>query len=473
MPVDPSVIAALEAAVAAAPENAALRLHLAGLLLDAGRSADALTEAAAVLAREPANIEALGLAARAAEASGDAARADGYRRLYTALGGGSAAGAAASTPPAAPPPPVTGGEAAPRAAGPPPGMPPEEWIPEDEQTFGGSGLGTLPPPAPPHGGTEGEPERLRDAGPGDVSDEAARRFAAETFGEGAEDAVITLRNVAGMEAVKRRLNVAFLGPMKNPELRAMYGKSLRGGLLLYGPPGCGKTFIARATAGELGARFVSIGLSDVLDMYIGQSERNLHEIFEHARRSRPCVLFFDEIDALGRKRSLRRESGTRDVVNQLLSEMDSLQSDNEGLFVLAATNHPWDVDAALRRPGRLDRTLLVLPPDTAAREAILRARSEGRPLEKIDFGWLANKTEDYSGADLVHVCESAAENAMEESLTTGRIRPIRMDDYKRALKEVRPSVRPWFDTARNYALFANEGGVYDELIDYLRARKMM
>jgi SpoVK/Ycf46/Vps4 family AAA+-type ATPase len=341
-------------------------------------------------------------------------------------------------------------------------------IPDEEMNPGDEWARRLPRPDDP---TLGPTTRMTEGG-GYVSDEAAREYAEERF-EG-EDPKITLADVAGMEAVKRRLNVAFLGPMKNPQLRAMYGKSLRGGLLLYGPPGCGKTFIARATAGELGARFVSVGLADVLDMYIGQSERNLHEIFEQARRHRPCVLFFDEIDALGRKRSLRRESGTRDVVNQLLAEMDSVSADNEGLFVLAATNHPWDVDTALRRPGRLDRTLLVLPPDAPAREAIVRAQCKGRPMQSdIDFRWIASHTEDYSGADMVHLVESAVENAMEESLSSGKVRPIAMNDFKRAMKDVRPSARPWFDTARNYALFSNEGGVYDDLLDYLRARKLL
>lgn len=449
MPVDPSVIAALSAAVSAAPENVALRLHLAGLLLEAARPAEALNEATAILSQEPAHLEALSVAARAAEAAGEGARADGYRRLYAALGG-----SASVTPtPSAP---------AKHTPGPPAGMPPEEWIPAEEQEGWERDL---------PGAIRGTPDlpRLPQHAEGFVSDEDARRNAEERL----EDSKVTLADVAGMEAVKRRLNVAFLGPMKNPELRAMYGKSLRGGLLLYGPPGCGKTFIARATAGELGASFLSVGLSDVLDMYIGQSERNLHELFAQARRHRPCVLFFDEIDALGRKRSLRRESGTRDIVNQLLSEMDSVDTDNEGVFVLAATNHPWDVDTALRRPGRLDRTLLVLPPDLPARENILRSHCQTRPVENIDFAWLAARTEDYSGADLVHIADSAAENAMEDSLTWGRIRPINMNDFKRALKEVRPSVRPWFDTARNYALFSNEGGVYDDLLDYLRARKML
>ncbi len=114
-----------------------------------------------------------------------------------------------------------------------------------------------------------------------------------------------------MEEVKKRLNLTFLAPLKNPEIRRMYAKSLRGGMMLYGPPGCGKTFIARALAGELGATFFSVGLSDVLDMWLGESERKLHEIFEAARRKAPAVLFFDEIDALGQKRSQEDRKSNR------------------------------------------------------------------------------------------------------------------------------------------------------------------
>jgi SpoVK/Ycf46/Vps4 family AAA+-type ATPase len=289
----------------------------------------------------------------------------------------------------------------------------------------------------------------------------------------AEKPDVMLADVAGMDDVKRRLNLAFLAPLKNPEMMKMFGKTLRGGLLLYGPPGCGKTYIARATAGELGAKFIAIGLADVLDMWIGQSERNLREIFQSARRNAPCVLFFDEIDALGQKRSLQRHSGARNVVNQLLSEMDSVNADNDGIFVLAATNHPWDVDTALRRPGRLDRTLLVLPPDAVARQAILQMQSRQRPIDKIDFKWLAEKTAEFSGADLVHLFESASELAMEDSLASGRARSIDMNDFKKALKEIKPSTRAWFEVARNYAMFANDGGTYDELLDYLRAHRLI
>jgi SpoVK/Ycf46/Vps4 family AAA+-type ATPase len=288
-----------------------------------------------------------------------------------------------------------------------------------------------------------------------------------------ERPAVTLDDVGGMEQVKRRLRAAFLAPLENPALRRMYGKSLRGGLLLYGPPGCGKTFIARATAGELGARFVGIGLHDVLDMWLGESEKRLHELFENARRNAPCVLFFDEVDALGRKRSQLRHSGGREVVVQFLSELDSFGQENEGVFVLAATNHPWDVDTALRRPGRLDRMLLVLPPDPDARQAILEFHLRDRPVGDLDLHPIVAATELYSGADLAHICETAAEYALEDSLESGTPRPIETPDLHRALAEIPASTIPWLKTARNYAEFAGEGGTYDELLDYLRSARLM
>lgn len=433
---DQSVIAALTAALDADKENLALRSHLAALLLEAKRPAEALEHLAHVLVREPDNVDALSKAAQAADATGETARAESYRRLVDALSWKRTKGLIDSM-------------------GEEPSLPSQSPSRDPETRASWRQEERVPVPQTADGEDYGWEE--------DPADKWQT-----------ERPSITLKDVAGMEEVKHRLNVAFLAPMKNPDMMKLYGKSLRGGLLLYGPPGCGKTYIARAIAGELGAKFLSVGLSDVLDMWLGQSEKNLHEIFETARRSKPCVLFFDEIDAMGRKRSLMRDHAGRTVVNQLLAEMDSVDNSNDGVFVLAATNHPWDVDAALRRPGRLDRTLLVLPPDVAARKAILDLTLRERPVTpRLDMDWIASKTEGFSGADMAHLVESAAEFAMEDSIISGNVRPIQLSDFQKAIKDIPASVRPWFETARNYALFANEGGVYDDLAKYLRTNKMI
>jgi len=288
-----------------------------------------------------------------------------------------------------------------------------------------------------------------------------------------EVSTVRLEDVGGMTAVKERLELAFLGPLRNPELRKMYGKSLRGGLMLYGPPGCGKTFLARAIAGEMAAKFLSLSIVDVLDMWLGTSERNLHELFQAARRHAPCVLFLDEVDALGHKRSQLNTSAMRTLGNQLLAELDGMEGDNEGVFVLAATNAPWDVDPALRRPGRLDRMVLVLPPDPPARATILQYHLRGRPIANIDLEQLVRRTEHFSGADLAHLCETAAEYAMADSIRRGEVRMIGQQDFNLALKEVRASTGPWFSTARNVAMFANETGAYDDLTAYLKNRKLL
>jgi SpoVK/Ycf46/Vps4 family AAA+-type ATPase len=331
------------------------------------------------------------------------------------------------------------------------------------------------PPAPPPAAADrdvlaGLDEQLRDVVPPmfvEGEDEP------EGDAHEVEVSDVHLDDVGGMEQVKERLEAAFLAPMRNPELRRLYGKSLRGGLLLYGPPGCGKTFLARATAGELGARFLAVSLADILDMYIGQSERNVHELFETARRNSPCLLFLDEVDALGQRRTNLRNSAMRGTVNQLLTELDSVKSDNEGVFVLAATNQPWDVDSALRRPGRFDRMLLVAPPDQTAREAIFRYHLSGRPVANVDVRKLAKLTDGFSGADVAHVCDSAAERALIEAARSGAVRMIEMRDLEGAAKEIKPSTGPWFDTARNFVMFANESGTYDDLLAYMRSRRLM
>ncbi|MDO5745958.1 MAG: ATP-binding protein, partial [Micrococcaceae bacterium] len=287
--------------------------------------------------------------------------------------------------------------------------------------------------------------------------------------------VVTLADVGGLQAVKTRLDESFLAPMRNSEIARAFGKSLRGGLLLYGPPGCGKTFLARAVAGELGARFMSVVMTDVLSSYIGQTEKNLKAVFDAARAETPTVLFLDEVDALGMRRGSLTGSASwlRQMVNQLLLEMDSMAGNNDGLYILAATNHPWDLDEALLRPGRLDRTVLVTPPDVSARTAILHYHLKQRPVAGIDLGSLAGRTEGLSGADLEHLCTTAAEKAMMESIAANEIIPLNMKHMEMALAEVKASTLPWLESARNVVRFSNEHGRYDELASYLRSRKML
>ncbi|MFF8814794.1 ATP-binding protein [Streptomyces pactum] len=497
---DSPLIQSLRTAVAAAPGDVPLRLHLAELLLNEGRPDAAVAEVAVALQQAP----------------GDAAARELMGRLMAPpQPAGSSAPVAGTGPAGAPPAPAA---THPAGTTPVAGTTPTETRPtETAHARTAPTAPAAPPPAGPaggHGGPGGHPGHgphgdghvrgghgdgnVQD-GPGgragfdwraaeeQVGDVVPPRFvasapAADDSGEAAGAAVwdvaapgaVRLADVGGMQEVKDRLEAAFLAPLRNPELRRLYGKSLRGGLLLYGPPGCGKTFIARAVAGELGANFLSVSVNDVLDMWIGNSERNMHEVFATARRTAPCVIFLDELDALGGKRSRNQSSGMRNTVNQLLIELDGIDSAaNEGVFVLAATNVPWEVDLALRRPGRLDRTLLVLPPDAPAREAILRYHLRDRPIENVDLGRLAKATDGLSGADLAHVCESAAEMALLDSARSGSVRMIGMKDLLAAAKTVVPSTEPWFAAARNVAMFANEGGAYDDLVAYLRKKRKL
>jgi len=446
---EPAVLESLRNAVAAMPDDVPLRLHLAELLLRAGQRDEAVRHLGAVLQRDPGNAQALGMLTAPAPAAGQ------HPPAPAASVSPERSAPSADTPASSP--------AVPDA----PAASPSDGDDDD--------------PVPAADDLAGEYDwsqaenELSDVLPAMFVDDAGSTSAGieEARAYDAERAGITLADVAGLTEVKQRLEAAFLAPMRNPELRKLYGKSLRGGLLLYGPPGCGKTFVARAVAGEIGARFITVSFADLIDMFVGRSERNIHELFQVARRNAPCVLFLDEVDAIGQKRSQLRNTPMRSAVNQLLLELDDVANDNTGVFVLAATNHPWDVDSALRRPGRFDRTLLVLPPDGPAREAVFRYHLRERPVGGIDLAKLSKITDGYSGADIAHICESAAERALLDSVRRGEPRLIGQADLEASVAEVKPSLGTWFDTARNVALFANEGGAYDDLVAYLRKRRLI
>jgi transitional endoplasmic reticulum ATPase len=227
--------------------------------------------------------------------------------------------------------------------------------------------------------------------------------------------------------------------------------------------------LARATAGECNARFFNVAISDVLDMYIGESERKLEALFERARAAAPAVLFFDELEALAAKRQFSREGNSAKLVSQFLAQMDGFAQNNHGVLMLGATNVPWAVDPAFRRPGRFDRVMFVPPPDREARESILTLALHDRPLEKgIDVRFIAGQTSGFSGADLSGLVEEAADLAISESLKQGNEVPIKQAHLVAALEDVRPTTHEWLTTARNYARYANEGGQYDEVLAFLK-----
>lgn len=282
---------------------------------------------------------------------------------------------------------------------------------------------------------------------------------------------ITFNDVGGMNEIKEQIRMKILYPVQNQSLFEAYGKKAGGGVLLYGPPGCGKTLISRAVAGEIKASFFNIGIHEILDMYIGNSEKNLHELFENARSKAPSVLFIDEVDALASDRNYLKMSAGRTLINQFLSELDGVATDNSNLLVMAATNAPWHVDPAFKRPGRFDRVIFVPPPDLDARKAILEIHLKNKPSEKLDIGLIAQKTDGLSGADIRALIDTASEIVLEKAMKKGAVIPLTNADIVSAMKRTKPSIKAWFESAKNYALFANQGGFYDDLLPYVGIKK--
>lgn len=220
------------------------------------------------------------------------------------------------------------------------------------------------------------------------------------------------------------------------------GVSPTKGLLLYGPPGCSKTLSAQAMATEAGFNFFAVKGAELLNMYVGESERAVRDIFSRARAASPSIIFFDEIDAIGSKREGGSRGGGVNVLTTLLNEMDGIET-LKGVTVLAATNKPQNLDLALLRPGRFDELLYVAPPDFAGREAILRVRKRKMDFaDDVDIPKLAELTEGYSGAELVSICEKAGAEVVEVCKQTGEDIQVRMADLEAAIKQVKMQITP-------------------------------
>lgn len=279
-------------------------------------------------------------------------------------------------------------------------------------------------------------------------------------------------SIVGMDDLKKTIRLKIIDPYLNPGLFARFRMQSGGGILLYGPPGCGKTMLARAVANECNAGFVAVGISDVLNMWLGESERNLAAIFDKARAGAPCVLFFDELDALAYARSKASSSSARTVVNEFLTQLDGLGRDNRGVLVLAATNMPWDVDAAMKRPGRFSRQVFVPPPDEAARAEMLRVKLTGVPAEGLQVERIAQRAEHFSGADIDGLIDLAKESALADGLR-GRERGLQDGDFEAAFSQMQPSTLDWLRTVRNVVKYAGDDGTYKDVERYLKQVRML
>ncbi len=279
--------------------------------------------------------------------------------------------------------------------------------------------------------------------------------------------------IAGMEVLKKIVSLKIIEPFKNSHLFKKFKKESGGGVLLYGPPGCGKTMLAKAIATECNADFIGLGLSDILNMWIGESEKNLSRVFEAARNSKPSVLFIDELDALAFSRSKAKNENTRTVVNEFLNQLDGVDTDNEGILILAATNMPWDVDPAMKRPGRFSRIIFVPPPDEKARLAIFESKLKDVPTKDLDYKILASKTKNYSGADIDGVIEIAKERAIDEIIQTGKERELLMEDFLHGIEESTPSTLEWLNTAKNLVKYGDPDNFYKDVKSYLKENKLL
>ena len=278
------------------------------------------------------------------------------------------------------------------------------------------------------------------------------------------------KDIAGLEKLKQSIKLKIIEPLKKPELFKYFGKKIGGGILMYGPPGCGKSLIAEATAGEAELKYFNIKASDIKSKYVGETEKNIAKLFDEARKNQPCIIFFDEFESIGQERTTA-QNPDKSMVSQLLTEIDSMGTKDQQILLLAATNEPWNIDLALRRSGRFTETLFVPPPDKETREQIIKQYLKNKPIEEyMDYNLISSNTIIYSGADLIEICNKAIEKVISECLDNNKIRKIRTSDILEQVKIHNKSItKEWFKKAIN---FVRNEETFNEINDYLENKAM-
>jgi len=251
---------------------------------------------------------------------------------------------------------------------------------------------------------------------------------------------IKFDQIAGLENVKEEIRLKVIYPFDHKDAAERFKKGAGGGILLYGPPGNGKTMIAKAIATELDAYFFNIKSSDIMSKWVGEAEQNMSKLFEMAREKERSVIFFDETEALVGKRGSGSTVMDR-VIPEFLSQVDGVGSGKTSILLLGATNMPWAIDKAAMRPGRFDTIIYVGLPDQDAREHILKMNLEGIPMgEKFDYLEIAKKLDGYSGADIANVCRKATDYPFQRQIRTGSETVLLVKDIYQAIEDVSPSV---------------------------------
>ncbi|MFC1697648.1 ATP-binding protein [Nanoarchaeota archaeon] len=275
---------------------------------------------------------------------------------------------------------------------------------------------------------------------------------------------LSFKDIGGLDELKEEIRMKIIMPFLHPEIFKYYKKNIGGGILMYGPPGCGKSLIAEATAGEAGVAYFHVKASDIKSKYVGEAEQNIAALFEEARKASPAIIFFDEFETLGGDRS-QTAPNERGAITQLLTEMDGVGTKDQKILLLAATNEPWNIDLALRREGRFGKTIFVPPPDKDARVEIFKIHLKGRPIDQnIKGKQLLELTENYSGADLKAVCEMASEIPLKEYFKTNVKRKINHDDFIKVIDCHESIIKPWFTKAIEELKSKNRLQFFEDLV---------
>ncbi|MBI4147965.1 ATP-binding protein [Candidatus Woesearchaeota archaeon] len=279
-----------------------------------------------------------------------------------------------------------------------------------------------------------------------------------------KNATVSFKDIAGMDAVKEEIRLKLIAPLKYPEVFAKYGKQVGGGILMYGPPGCGKSLLAEATAGEAGVPFFNVKASSLKSKYVGETEKNIANLFVEARKHEAAIIFFDEFEALGADRNKTSFSFEKNFVSQLLTELDGVGSKNQRLLVIAATNLPWEIDLALRRDGRFGTAIFIPPPDASARKEMLQMMLKSCPTQGIEYDELMRLTDGFSGAEMKGLVDRSIEMPLKEFIQTNRLRPVAHSDVLASLKKIHPASKKWFgDAKRRLQEFADDP-LYNEMM---------